>query len=141
MIRAVLDTNTLVSAIINKPLSVSQEIYQNFINKRFLLIVSPSLLAEVEDVVQRSRVRKFHKRSSESLQKIIGELANLSFLVPGKSDIKIVRDPDDDKIIATALEGKADYIVSRDLDLLDLKEFKKIKIISPEEFMRLLRSE
>lgn len=141
MIRAVLDTNTLVSAIINKPLSVSQEIYQNFISKHFLLIVSPPLLAEVEDVLNRDRVMKLHKHSSKSLQKIITQLARLSLIVSGKTEIKIVRDPDDDKIIAAAVEGNADYIVSRDRDLLDLKEYQGIKITTPEEFMGMLRAE
>lgn len=141
MIRAVLDANTLVSAIINKPFSVSQEIYQNFVSKRFLLIVSPSLLAEVEDVLNRNRVMKLHKHATENLQKIISELANLSYVVPGKTEIQVVRDPDDDKIIIAAVEGNAEYIVSRDKDLLDLKEYQGTKIITPEKFMGILRAE
>lgn len=132
--------NILVSAVINKPFSVSQEIYQNFINKHFLLIVSPSILAEVEDVLNRDRVRKLHKHSPEILQKIISEPVILSYVVPGKTEVEVVRDPDDDKIIAAAVEGNADYIVSRDRDLLDLKEYNDIKIISPEQFIKLLRS-
>lgn len=139
MIRAVLDTNTLVSSVINIPFSVSQEIYQNFIDKHFLLIVSPPLLAEVDDVIHRERVMKFHKRPAEKLQEIINQLTNLSLVVPGNAKVEIVRDPDDNKILSTALEGKADYIISRDRDLLDLKEYKGIKITSPEEFIRLLR--
>lgn len=141
MIRAVLDANTLISAIINRPLSVSQEIYQNFIKQHFLLIVSPSLLAEVEDVLNRGRVMKLHKHSTENLQKIIKELANFSYVVPGKTEISVVRDPDDDKIIAAAVEGNADYIISRDKDLLDLEEYQGIKIITPEKFMGILRAE
>lgn len=139
MIRAVLDTNTLVSAIINIPLSVSQEIYQNFTSKRFLLVVSPSLLAEVEDVLYRERVMKFHKRSPRDLQKIINELTSLSYIVSGRIRVEAVRDADDNKIISAALESQADCIVSRDKDLLDLKEYQTIKIITPEAFMQMLR--
>lgn len=141
MIRAVLDTNILVSAIINIESSVAQEIYQGFINKRFLLIVSPSLLAELEDVLNRDRVMKLHKHPTESLQKITNELASLSYIVPGKTKIKVVRDPDDDKIIAAAVEGNVGFIVSRDKDLLDLEEYLGIKIITPEKFMGILRVE
>lgn len=141
MIRAVLDTNTLVSAVINVPFSPSQEIYQNFIDKHFLLIVSPSLLAEVDEVLHRERVMKFHKRSAEKLQEIMNELTILSYIVPGNTKIEVVRDPNDNKIISAALEGKVDYIVSRDKDLLDLKEYQGIKIVTPEEFMGILRSE
>lgn len=139
MIRAVLDTNILVSAVINIPFSVSQEIYQEFINKHFLLIVSPSLIAEVNDILHRERVKKFHQRSDEKLQEIINELTKLSLTVFGTRKIEIVRDPGDDKIISAAIEGQADYIVSRDKDLLDLNEYNGIQIVSPEQFIKLLR--
>lgn len=141
MTRVVIDANVLVSAIINKPFSVSQEIYQNFINKHFLLIVSPSILEEVEDVLNRDRVMKLHRHSNKALQKIINEIADLNLVVHGRIEVEVVRDPDDDKIISAAVEGKADYIVSRDKDLLDIKEYHGIKIISPEQFMGLLRSQ
>ena len=45
-------------------------------------------------------------------------------------------DPDDNKFIEAALEGKAEYIVTQDNHLLKIKEFKGIKIISPEEFIK-----
>lgn len=64
----------------------------------------------------------------------------LSYLVPGRTKVEIVRDPGDNKIIAAAIEGNADYIVSRDRDLLDLNDYQRIKIIKPEEFMKILRS-
>ncbi len=141
MIRVILDTNTLVSAVINVPLSVSQEIYQNFIKKRFELIISPPLILEVEDVLNRNHVKKLHKRSSIELQKFISQLTKLSMIVTGETKVEIVRDPEDDKIIVAAVEGNADYIVSRDKDLLDLKEYQGIQIITPEEFMGILRAE
>jgi putative PIN family toxin of toxin-antitoxin system len=141
MIRAVLDTNTFVSAVINVQLSVSQEIYQNFIDKHFLLIVSPPLLAEVDEVLHRKRVMKFHKRSPEKLQEIMNQLTSLSYIVPGNTKVDIVRDPDDNKILSAGVEGQANYIVTRDEDLLDLKKYQRIKIITPEDFMGILRSE
>lgn len=141
MIRAVLDTNTLVSAVINTPFSVSQEIYQNFIHKHFLLIVSPQLLTELKDVLHRERITKLHKRSPKMLEEILYELNNLSLVVSGTIKIELVRDPDDNKIISAAVEGQADYIVSRDKDLLDLNEYHEIKIITPEKFMNLLREQ
>ena len=140
MIRAVLDTNTLVSAIINANQSVSQEIYQDSKDQHFLLVTSPEILSELDGVLHRKRIMKFHKYSAQELQEIISEIRNISLMVPGKIKVKIVRDPDDDKIISAALEGQADYIVSRDKDLLDLKKHQGIKIITPEEFMSILRS-
>ena len=141
MIRAVLDTNTLVSAVINVTSSVASEIYQSCKEKRFLLIISPSILAEVDNVLLRDSVMKSHKRSTQELQEIIREMIEVSSIVQGRIKIEIVRDPDDDKIISAAIEGKADYIISRDRDLLDLKQYQGIKIITPEEFMGILRTE
>jgi len=141
MIRAVLDTNTLISAIINTKGSVAQEIYQKFITQQFLLIISPEILEEVEEVSNRERIIKRHQRSKEELEAIISELASLSYLIPGTTKVEVVRDTDDNKIISAAVEAKAEYIVSRDKDLLDLRKYQGIKIITPEEFMRILRLE
>lgn len=139
MIRAVLDTNTLVSAFINVTSSVTSEIYQSAKKKHFLLVTSPQILAEIDDVLHGDRVMKFHKRSPEKLQEIINQLTNLGYIVPGNTKIDIVRDPDDNKIVSAGVEGQANYIVTRDEDLLDLKEYRGIKMITPEDFMRILR--
>ncbi len=141
MIRAVLDTNTLVSAVINTESSVASAIYHNAKKKHFLLAISPPILAEVDNVLHRPKVMKAHKLSLQELKEAIKEIAGVSLIVPGKTEIKVVRDPDDDKIISAAVEGNADYIISRDKDLLDLKEYQGIKIISPEKFMGILRNE
>jgi len=56
MIRAVLDTNILVSALITTKTSPPLQLYKAFMRQQFLLITSPSILAEVEDVINRERV-------------------------------------------------------------------------------------
>jgi uncharacterized protein len=62
-----------------------------------------------------------------------------SELVIPKRKINVVKDdPDDNKFVETALEGKADYIVTQDRHLLSIKEFEGIKIVTPEEFLRIL---
>lgn len=139
MIRAVLDTNTLVSAVINVKSSVASEIYQYARHKRFLLIISPAILAEVDDVLHRPKLIKAHQLSSKELKKAVSKIADVSFVVPANTEIEVVRDSDDNKIISAAYEGQADYIISRDKDLLDLAEYQGIKISTPEEFMGILR--
>ncbi|MDR2727912.1 MAG: putative toxin-antitoxin system toxin component, PIN family, partial [Chitinispirillales bacterium] len=56
-------------------------------------------------------------------------------IITTKSKIKICRDPDDDKFIACAVDGKCKYIVSGDNDLLSVKPFKNVQIVSVREFM------
>lgn len=141
MIRAVLDTNVLIAAVINVKSSVTQEIYQNFLALHFTLVISSEVLEEVEDLINRERIVKRHKRTPNEREVIMGEIASLSYIVPSATQVEIVRDPDDNKIISAALEGKADYIVSRDKDLLDLEEYQIIKIVTPEKFMEILRNQ
>ncbi len=141
MIRAVLDSNVLIAAIINVKSSVTQEIYQKFLGLRFTLIISPEVLEEVEDLINRARVVKRHQLTGNERKVIISEIALLAYIVPGTTQVDIVRDPDDNKIIAAGIEGRADYIISRDKDLLDLKSYQEIKIITPEKFMEILRAE
>jgi predicted nucleic acid-binding protein len=53
---------------------------------------------------------------------------------PSQSVQSICRDPDDDLILACALEARADYLVTGDADLLDVKIFKGIQIVTPRNF-------
>ena len=144
MIRAVLDTNILVSALITKKDSVPLKLYKAFITQKFLLITSPSILAEVEDVINRDKIVKYHKLNLKQRKIIIEQLLTLCYvtLESVKPDKVIVeRDPKDDKFLHAAKEAHADYIVSGDKDLLDLKEHEGIKILSPNEFLTIINND
>src|ERR1700680_2009312 len=69
------------------------------------------------------------------------DLALISTIVGDVPVVQLVRDPDDDMIIACAIAAGADYLVTRDKDLLTLKEHEGIAIITPEAFLMVLRSE
>ena len=60
-------------------------------------------------------------------------------VVSDEPEVRIVRDPNDDMIVASALAAKADYLIARDKDLLSLVEYKGIKMLTPEAFLGLLR--
>ena len=144
MIRVVVDTNVLVSALITRKSSPPLQIYRAFTTQKFLLIISPSILAEVEEVINRENVVKYHKRIPSQRKAIIEQLVILSYIT-GESAIppKIIieKDPKDDKFLHTAAEGHADYIVTGDHHLLDLKEYYGIKIVTPDEFIAILEEE
>ena len=66
-------------------------------------------------------------------------MIQISIFVKPKKRIQIVKDdPDDDKFIEAAVEGRAKYIISQDKHLLRIKEFEGIKIMKPEEFLTIL---
>ncbi len=144
MIRAVLDTNILISALITKNPSAPLQIYKAFIAQQFLLIISPSILAEAEDVINRKKIVKYHTRTHEQRKEIIKLLVALSYVtlepnIPER--IIIESDPKDDKFLHAAIEAQAEYIVSGDHHLLDLKEYKGIKIITPNTFLSIIKKE
>lgn len=142
MIRVVLDTNVIVSAIIGRRYSPSLEIFESFKSHKFILATSVAILEEIEEVLNRERIIKFHGFNLSKRSKIIINLAKSSSIVPDTSVIEVVQDdPDDNKILVCAFEAEASYIVTGDRHLLKLKKFKGTKIVTPREFKDILNRE
>ena len=127
--RAVFDTNVLVAAFVTE--GICSKILIRGRKKQFHLIVYPVILQEFERVL----IKKFSATRNEarSALQIVSE-ATHSVVRPSQLVQSICRDPDDDAILACALEAGADYLVTGDLDLLELKTFKGIRIITPRDF-------
>lgn len=141
MIRAVLDTNVLLSALIGKKSRAPSEIYKAFIDKEFLLITSSSILNEFEDVINREKIIKLHGLPPRKRKGIIRELLTLSYITLDKTPTEraiVKNDPEDDKLFHAAIEGDAEYIVSGDNDVKNIKTYKGVKIIEPSKFVKLL---
>lgn len=132
--RVVLDTNILVSALGWKDGNQFAIIRKCF-TKELTLIYSSNILEEFEKVVQRPHFEFFSEEIDEFISKIleIGEMVQ-----PEEKHTVITKDPTDNIVIDAAVAGKADYIVSGDKHLLDLKKFKGIKILRATEFLKLL---
>ncbi len=136
MLKVVLDTNILVSSLIRngKPRSI-----WNFIlTGKLQLISSKQILDEFIEVISREKFRKY---ITENEVKIFLEtVKDIGNFVRVKHNFKIIReDPDDDKILNAAYDGKVDYIVSGDPHLLKLEEFRGIKIITPSQMLGILK--
>jgi uncharacterized protein len=141
MAKAVLDSTVLVSAFL-KPVSggASFELLRFAKQGAFDLCLSNDILEETAQVLLREgRMRKRYAYPDSAVVEFCKETATLSTIVDDLPEVSVVRDPEDDMIIATALAAKADYLVSRDKDLLVLGEHEGIKIVTPEEFLSALR--
>lgn len=134
MIRAVLDANIFVSAAI-QPKSVPRQVTDSLTKGEFTLVLSPALIVEVELVMRRPRLRRF-LRDVESALEWFTDLVILADVVPDtKAAQGVCRDPDDDKLIAAAHGGLADFIVTGDEDLLSIREHEGIEIVTPRAFL------
>lgn len=138
MLRAVLDANVFVSAAI-RPEGPPGTILGEFLCRAvFELVLSPAIVDEVSRALTYPKVQKYFRRGFDA-ERWFEDMVVLSYFVPGSyKAVAVSRDPDDDKYIAAALEGKADFIVAGDSDLLSIREYENIRIVSPRAFLSVL---
>lgn len=104
----------------------------------YQLVVSPPIIAEVLDVLQRPAVtRTFRFVAGLDFAALLGILEAADMVSPS-SIPSISRDPNDDKFLATALAAHADYLVTEDNDLLVLGEYEGVRIVDARTFLGLL---
>lgn len=109
--------------------------------QKFTLLVSKKIVAEIKRVLSYQRIRKRHRLNDKQIRSVLRDITASSKLVKVKTDRKVVKDdPDDDKFIACALDGGAEYIVSGDPHLYTLKEYEGIRILKPREFLTILNT-
>lgn len=133
MIRIVLDTNILISAIGWS--GKSRRILVHCIAGRIKLITSLPLLDEILAVLNRP---KFSFISASKKQEFFKYLLTIAEVVEPRQKVDIIQaDPEDNRVLECALEGKADYIISEDKHLLSLKEYKGIRIATGAQFLRI----
>jgi len=142
MLRVVLDTNQLVSALLN-PEGPAFEILKASGLKgeqKYELVISDEILSEFRKVLSYPRIQKLHKWSREKIEIFIALIKEIAHIGESQSREKIVlNDPDDDKFFHLAIKSGAQYIVSRDIHLLNVKEFRDIKVLKPEIFLSALK--
>ena len=97
-------------------------------------------MSEIEKVISRDKFKELLVKAGLTVDEIIQKIIFLSHIVVGpKMKENVVKsDPTDDKFIECAINSNADYIISGDRDLLDLKEYKGIKIMKTSEILKLL---
>lgn len=140
--RVVVDTNVLVSGLFGIKNSPSSQILKAIRTQQIVLVTSPIILEEVKDVISRERIVELIKMSTDERTDFIDKLIERGDITPGKQLLQLAgRDEKDDKFLVCAVEGSVDFVITGDEDLLVLKQFEGIKIVSPREFMGILRTE
>ena len=136
MIRAVLDTNLLVSYLLTHRPPIATLIDHHLARDDLLLVTAAELLAEIDRVLAYPKLQAYYTKEDRTrfvaLIMALGEVVDLPETVP-----RICRDPDDDWLIACAVVGQADVLVSGDEDLLALQRVGGIPILTAVQFLEI----
>ncbi|HSW62493.1 MAG TPA: putative toxin-antitoxin system toxin component, PIN family [Dissulfurispiraceae bacterium] len=126
---AAFDTNVLFAALITE--GICSKLLHRARSGEFSLVSCPFIMQELRRILSK----KFHLGKDEITSSMEPINEAISKVIEHSIKVKdICRDAADDNIIACAVAAKADYLVTGDSDLLDLKSYENIKIITPRDF-------
>ena len=130
--RIVVDINVIASAVFfgGKPYQLLHYIME----ERVDVVASKEIVDEYEEIVLRLK----QKYPSISTKIPLHDLLTRFEIIRVTSDIHVSRDPDDDKFISCAVDGKCLYIVSGDEDLLSIGNYRDIEILTVADFLNLI---
>jgi putative PIN family toxin of toxin-antitoxin system len=134
VIRAVVDTNILIRALI-KPGGTVGPVLTHLRNGGYVLLYADPLLHELVATLALPRIRTKYQLDDDDVEAIVALILLRGEPVTPTRRIKACRDPKDDVLLEVAVAGRADSIVTGDDDLLVLHPFESIPIVGPAEFL------
>jgi putative PIN family toxin of toxin-antitoxin system len=133
-----LDTNVLVSGLVAAE-GAPRRILDAWLEGRYKLVISLYLVEELVHVLSYPRIAERVRLNEAELGAVLAGLLAKAEVTPGQLRLPgVTRDPKDDAVVACALEGGADYIVSGDQDMLVLGEYEGIRVVTPRQFAAIL---
>ena len=127
--RIVIDTNVVASAIFfgGRP----RDLMEKLLLQRFEAYASPDIINEYKETIEELCDRYPQRPENIPLTTILSSMK----MIQPTTHIEVCRDPDDNKFIECAHDAKCLYIVSGDKDLLTLKSYRKIEIVTVSDFL------
>jgi hypothetical protein len=139
-IKAVLDTNVLVSGLLSKQ-GPPHQVLDAWLEGYYALVTSLYLVDELIHVLSYPRIADRSRLAEREITNILAALLSQAEVTPGQIHLPgVTRDPKDDAVVACAVEGEADYIISGDQDLLVLGECQGCQVVAPRQFLDILNS-
>jgi putative PIN family toxin of toxin-antitoxin system len=132
--KVVIDTNIWVSYLIG---SLLQDLDEKILSKEIKVVVSEEMLKELSEVSSRPKFKNIF--ITKRIRELFSLLDSYAIVVSPSQKVNACRDEKDNFLLEVALEGKADYLITGDEDLLVLDPFNKIKIIRPKDFEEILK--
>lgn len=139
MLRAVLDANEFVSAVLTRHGNAAK-ILDAFRDNRFDLVLSKPILEEIERVLSYPKLRKRHGWFASEIRAFLEGLERFCIMVkdPKKRGPIVHEDPSDDFYLWAAMDGDAEYLVTGDRHLLVLRQHEGVRIVTAREFLDIL---
>ena len=136
VLKLVLDTSTIVSSFFWE--GNEADLFRKIEEGRAILYMSNEILKEIEEVIKRPKFDKVMKNANLIPDQIIQKIVSLSyFVISSNLNMNVCRDEKDNKFLECAESANADYIVSGDEDLLVLKKYDKISIVTTKQMLEL----
>lgn len=128
-LRLVIDTNLWISFIVSNKL----DRLENFlIDNKAKILLSEELINEIASTIAKPRLKKYFPE--DALAEMLDVFEPFSDFIEIKSKVEVCRDPNDDFLLSLAKDGKADYLLTGDKDLLVLEVFEGTKIMKINDF-------
>jgi len=133
----VFDVNVLVSSLIGR--GKPRQLWLKAVTGEFELILSRRIVEEFVEVISRPKFKRYV--GERDVLDFLEALSTTANIVRTRSSFRVIReDPDDNTILATAYDARADYAVSGDKHLLELKDFEGTRTVTVDNMLETLRS-
>jgi uncharacterized protein len=127
---AVIDTNIFMAALLN-PSGAPAKIRRRWRQRQFEVLISDAIWGEYSDVFSHSPII-----SEIDVQLLLAELKAFSRRVEIMGTLNVCKDPDDDKFLETAIEGNADFLVTKNLKHFPHKSYGAVRIVNVASFLK-----
>jgi putative PIN family toxin of toxin-antitoxin system len=135
VIRAVIDTSVLIRYLIRPSAAIKELIEVRWLGDEVQMVTAPDLIAELDAVLKRDYIQTLIRpEEGEALLDAVSQKAEI--LPPLAPVPAYTRDPKDDKFVACALAGGANYLITEDKDVLVLEWVEDVCIMTPYDFVR-----
>jgi putative PIN family toxin of toxin-antitoxin system len=132
--KVVIDTNIWISYLLG---GLLQRLDEKIFSKEIKVVVSDEMLKELSEVLSRPRFKNIF--TAERIKELFSLLDSYAVVVSPSQKVGACRDEKDNFLLEAALEGKADYLITGDEDLLVLNPFHNTRIVRPKDFEEILK--
>lgn len=131
--RVVIDTNVYISQILNYRSIPSLAVLRA--EESAEILISKAISDELSEVLRRPKLQRYLSLAVRDAA--LAHILSVATLIEPVQSVRACRDPRDDKFLEVAVHGRADAIISGDLDLLALNPFRGIAILTPADYLGL----